>query len=379
MTVKRFVKIFAVLSLAILTGSGSFPAIADQPKDKEGPGKGLVFMESYPEEIKGVYLAGKTGEVLVQGEHFVKFYDVNGKLLWKKDDLKFTTGAGVSQDGGVIIYQTSPVPKTGQITMLDLTIHILDHRGQEVLSKLNPYRYFTSILSPTGAYIVFGEVLAKKIYVYDRSMNPLWEREAYIWYIGFDPEEQFIYDSTSGMILNLQGRRVWELSTGMKFLGISSQAEVVLSQPFLTIGQNRNKIYLTNRVSLEQVILEGYCAGVSYDGGLVAYQGLDRKVQVWRTRELFEKSQGRGTGSALWTGEIYLARLLQFSRDAQTLLIYGETSQKSGKALLMDLNRYKNLWNKEWFNPPAKYLASEENRFLLVETSPTGMEYYCLR
>jgi hypothetical protein len=235
------------------------------------------------------------------------------------------------------------------------------------------------LLSPKGTYIVFGEATAKKIYVYDKNLNPLWERETYLWYIGFDPDERFIFDSVSGMLLNTDGRRVWELPAGQKFLGISSGAEVVLSQPFLTIGSGRNKLYLTNRVSLEQVILDGYCAGVSYDGSLIAYQGLDRKVLVYRTRELFEKEKGRGEANPVWSLDINLAKLLQFSRDAQSLFIYGETSQKYGKAIFIDLNSGKKLWDKEWFSPLLKYVLSEDNRFFLAQTDSRSIEYYCLK
>jgi len=367
------------LTFVLVVGTFSESAYSEQGKDKDGPKKGLVFKESWKEDLKGIYLATSTGDVLVHTEQWVRFYDVNGKLVWKKDDLNFVTGGGVSREGDLIIYQSSPVPKTGQLTTLDLTVHILNHQGDEVLSKPNPYRYFNTLLSPKGTYIVFGEATAKKIYVYDKNLNPLWERETYLWYIGFDPDERFIFDSVSGMLLNTDGRRVWELPAGQKFLGISSGAEVVLSQPFLTIGSGRNKLYLTNRVSLEQVILDGYCAGVSYDGSLIAYQGLDRKVLVYRTRELFEKEKGRGEANPVWSLDINLAKLLQFSRDAQSLFIYGETSQKYGKAIFIDLNSGKKLWDKEWFSPLLKYVLSEDNRFFLAQTDSRSIEYYCLK
>jgi len=367
------------LTFVLVVGTFSESAYSEQGKDKDGPKKGLVFKESWKEDLKGVYLATSTGDVLVHTEQWVRFYDVNGKLVWKKDDLNFVTGGGVSREGDLIIYQSSPVPKTGQLTTLDLTVHILNHQGDEVLSKPNPYRYFNTLLSPKGTYIVFGEATAKKIYVYDKNLSPLWERETYLWYIGFDPDERFIFDSVSGMLLNTDGRRVWELPAGQKFLGISSGAEVVLSQPFLTIGSGRNKLYLTNRVSLEQVILDGYCAGVSYDGSLIAYQGLDRKVLVYRTRELFEKEKGRGEANPVWSLDINLAKLLQFSRDAQSLFIYGETSQKYGKAIFIDLNSGKKLWDKEWFSPLLKYVLSEDNRFFLAQTDSRSIEYYCLK
>jgi len=367
------------LTFVLVVGTFSESAYSEQGKDKDGPKKGLVFKESWKEDLKGIYLATSTGDVLVHTEQWVRFYDVNGKLVWKKDDLNFVTGGGVSREGDLIIYQSSPVPKTGQLTTLDLTVHILNHQGDEVLSKPNPYRYFNTLLSPKGTYIVFGEATAKKIYVYDKNLNPLWERETYLWYIGFDPDERFIFDSVSGMLLNTDGRRVWELPAGQKFLGISSGAEVVLSQPFLTIGSGRNKLYLTNRVSLEQVILDGYCAGVSYDGSLIAYQGLDRKVLVYRTRELFEKEKGRGEANPVWSLDINLAKLLQFSRDAQSLFIYGETSQKYGKAIFIDLNSGKKLWDKEWFSPLLRYVLSEDNRFFLAQTDSRSIEYYCLK
>ncbi len=368
-------KILGVLVLLL-----GLAVVAAMGKDQPSPG--LVFKETGVSEIKGLYLAGLSGEVLIQGEDWLKLYDQKGKLVWKKDDLKFVTGAGISRDGQVILYQTSPVPKKGlQITELDLIVHLADRSGQEQLSKPNPYRYFTSQLSPKGNYIIFGDALAKKIYAHDRAMNPLWDRESYLWYVGFDPEEKFIYDSTSGLLLNLEGRRVWELPSGMRFLSMSASAEIVLSQPFLTLLQSQKQIYLSSRVSLEQVILEGYGAGVSYDGGLVAFQGLDRKVQVWRTRELIEKNKGTGKGSAIWTGEVYLAQLLQFSRDGRSLFVYGETSQGSGKAFLVEFEKSRKLWEKEWFEAPLKYrmAVSEDNRLLAAQTTPTTVEYYCMK
>jgi len=369
----RLRKVLGVLGLGLV-------ALAALGKDE--PVRGLVFKALGVSELKGVFLAGSSGEVLLQGEDWLKLFDAKGKELWKKDDLKFVTGVGLSRDGQVILYQTSAVPKKGlQITELDLTVHLADRSGKETLSQPNPYRYFTSQLSPTGNYIIFGDALAKKIYVHDRAMNKLWDRESYLWYVGFDPEEKFVYDSTSGLLLNLEGRRVWELPSGQRFLSMSASAEIVLSQPFLTLLQSQKQIYLTSRVSLEQVILDGYGAGVSYDGGLTAYEGLDRKVQVWRTRELIEKTQETGKGKALWSGELYLAQLLQFSRDGRTLFAYGETSQGSGKAFLVELEKSKTVWEKDWFEAPRKYrlAVSEDNRFLAVQTGPNTVEYYCLK
>jgi len=337
---------------------------------------GPVFQKSFPSEIKGVFLAKTSGEVLVYGDDWVEYYECGGKLLWRSKGFKFVCGPGVSRDGSVVLYQTSPVPKTDQ-TLLNLTVHIVNRGGQELLSKPNPYRYFTSILSSRGNYIVFGDPMAKKIYVYDQNLNFQWERETYLWYINFDPEDQFVFDSAFGLILNPQGRRVWELPSGAKFLGMSSNAEILLSQRFLT-ARGRNQIYLTTRTTAQQVVLEGFCAGVSYDGSLTAFQDLQRQIHVYRTRELLEKMAGNQNISPLWSGEMALAKILQFSTDNSKLFIYGLSGQKFGKIILIDLAKSKKIWDKEWVNPPVAVFPTEDNRYLAVQLE-SQMEYYLMR
>jgi len=351
-------------------------AVEKQVEEKISPR--LIFQEIYNEEITGLALAGSSGQVLVHSSEWVNYYDGAGKLLWKKTGYKYITGAGVSKDGGTILFQTSPVAKTGQQSALDLTVHVLNSKGEELVNKPNPYRYFTTLLSPQGNFIVFGDPLFKRISVYDRSLNKLWERETYIWYVGFDPDEEFIYDSASGLLLNLEGRRVWELPSGGKFLGVSQGAEIILSQQFLTV-KAKNQIFLTSRISIEQVVLEGYCAGVSYDGALVAFQDLAQEVLVWRTNELFRARKGEdGLNPILKNKFIYLVRNFYFSQDNKRLLIYGESAEQAGKVVLIELVNGKKLWEKEWKNPLIKILVSDDLKYLLVEPSPKTIENYGL-
>ena len=338
----------------------------------------LIFQEIFKNDVSGLGLAGLSGQVLVHSNEWVNYYDPSGRLLWKKTGYKYITGAGVSRDGKLVIFQTSPVPKTGQQTALDLTVHVLNGAGEELVNKPNPHRYFTSLLSPMGNFIVFGDPLFKRILVYDRSMNKLWERETYIWYVGFDPEEEFIYDSASGLLLNNEGRRVWELPSGGKFLGVSRGAEIILSQQFLTV-KAKNQIFLTSRISIEQVVLEGYCAGVSYDGALVAFQDLAQQVLVWRTDELVRARKGEaGLNPILQSKSIHLVRNFYFSRDNKKLLIYGESAEQAGKVVLVDLVNGQKLWEKEWKNPLIKILVSDDLKYLLAESSPKTIENYGL-
>jgi len=338
---------------------------------------GKVFQQSYKDDIKGFYLAKSSGDLMVYGTDWLEYYDSSGRLLWKKSDFKYVCGGGVSRDGNSVLFQTSSTPKTQQ-TLLDLTVHLVDRAGKDVINQANPYRYFTSTLSPKGSYIVFGDPEAKKIYVLDRSLNPLWERETWLWYIGFDADEQFVFDSTLGLVLNNQGRRVWELPSGTRPLSISRNADVLVSQRFLT-AKNRNQIFLTGRNPAQQAIVEGYYATVSFDGSLAAYQGMDRKIQVYRTQELFDKINAQKSASPLWTGDLYQVSLLQFSMDNSKLVIVGETSQKNVRVNEIDLGKGKNIWMKEWINSPPSYLVvSEDARYLAAQKS-SQFEYFRLR
>ena len=201
-----------------------------------------------------------------------------------------------------------------------------------------------------------------------------WQRETYLWYIYFDPEEQLIYDSAGGMILNMQGKRVWELPSGAKFLSVSSGAEILISQHFLT-AKSRNQIYLTARTTAQEVILEGWCGGVSYDGSLVAYEDMDRKIQIYRTKELFDKMTNGAQVKPLWTGDFYLAKQVQFAWDNSRLFIYGLTSQEGGRVEIIDLSKLKQTWEKNWVNPPPFVSASDDVR-TMVFASGASLEYY---
>ena len=134
-----------------------------QPSEKEKAKSGLAFLHIFPSEIKGVYLAKSTGEVMVHGDEWVEYYDPEGKQLWKKEGFKYVCGGGASRDGQTVLYQTSDVPKTQQTT-LELKVHVVDRTGNESINQPNPYKYFTSILSPKGNYILFGDPLYKMIY-----------------------------------------------------------------------------------------------------------------------------------------------------------------------------------------------------------------------
>jgi hypothetical protein len=344
----------------------------------QGEFSGKVFQQNYKDPIRDIYLAKGSGDLLVHGDQWIEYYDNTGKLLWKKTGVGYICGAGVSRDGNTVLFQTSATPKTQQ-TLLDLTVHIFDHSGKELLSQPNPYRYYTSILSPKGGYLVFGDQMAKKIYVYDQGLNSLWERDTWLWYISFDADDQFIFDSTLGLVLNNQGRRVWELPSGTRPLAISKNADILVSQKFLS-AKNRNQIFMTERSTAKQVVLEGYYATVSFDGSLAAFEGMDRKIRVVRTAELMDKGSANPKDlSALWTGEIYQVTLLQLSTDNSKLAYGGLTSQQNVRVMGVDLAKSKNIFAKEWINSPPEYISVTEDCGFMVAKKSNMFEYFRMK
>ena len=322
-------------------------------------------------------MARGSGDFVVYGKDWLSYFNARGKQVWKKKDFKYICGVGISRDGQVVLYQSSLVPKKGPQTTLDLMVHLVDGTGKELLSVPNPYRYFYSLLSPKGNYIVFGDPMAKKIYVYERNLNRLWERETYLWYISFDPEEEFIYDSAFGLVLNMKGRRVWELPRGMKFLSISARAEIILSCPFLLV-KSKNQIYLTARTTLEQVIFQGLNAVVSYDGALVAFQNLEKEVQLWRTRDLIDHIKAHAPPKMLGKVDFMPCKIINFSFDDKTIFLYGVSKQGLAMAKLIELGNFKTIWSKGWSKEPKKILIGEQNQNLLVQIDDYVVEYYCL-
>ncbi len=334
-----------------------------------------IWRESFIDEVRYFHLAFKSGDVLVYTNNYVWLYDSSGKLLWKQGegrDWKYITGGGISDDGRKIIFQVN-LEKKVATNLLDMDMYYLDREGKLIWVKDNPYRYNQSQLSRTGKYILFGDPIEKNVKVYDQNLNHLWERELYLWYISFDPMENFLFDAHGGLLFNMEGRQVWDVGGLARILSVSDNAEVIISQRFLG-RKTTSEMYIVGRVALKKVVLNGAGGCVSPDGSLVAVVTDDTKLKVYRTQELFTSSPEQLP--PIFQCDFLKADVLNISRDNMTVLVFGKENMYQRTLMLVGLNQNKVLWKESFPDHIKKVYLTENNKYILVKQDPTTIEMF---
>jgi hypothetical protein len=368
-----------ILVFFLSEGVSSRPGKADRkgvPEKKKLSLRGFpraAWRESFPGKIEGLHLARKSGDVLVHTHKRVWYYDSSGKILWKQGEdrgWKYIAGSGVSDDGQRILFQVNLEPKVAT-NLLELDVYYLDQEGHLLWVKDNPYRYNSSQLSPSGHYILFGDPLEKLLKVHDQNLNPLWQKDLYLWYISFDPKEHFLFDAVEGLLFNLEGRQVWDVGGFSRILSVSDDAEVILTQRFLG-RESTQDMYLVARTALKKVVFSGLGGCVSPDGSLLALVGPDGNLKVYRTQEVLTADIKELP--PLFQCPFLRPSLLNFSRDNTTLLVFGKENQFQTRLMLVGLSENKVLWKEgleDTIKPP---LVTEDNRLILIKRDPTTID-----
>ncbi|GEM_PF-1174849 len=369
-----FILVF-FLSKRVYPGSGRADKKGSLQKGKlsiRGYPRG-AWRESFPGKIEGLHLARRSGDVLVHTHKRVWYYDADGKLLWKQGGGRgwsYITGAGVSDDGQRILFQVNLEPKVAT-TLLDLDIYYLDREGHLLWVKDNPYRYNSSQLSPSGRYIMFGDPLEKLLKVHDQNLNPLWQKDLYLWYISFDPKEHFLFDAVEGLLFNLEGRQVWDVGGLSRILSVSDDAEVILTQRFLG-RKSTDEMYLVARTALKKVVFPGLGGCVSPDGSLLALVSPDGLLKVYRTQEVLTANIEELP--PLFKCSFLRPHLLKFSRDNESLLIFGKENQFQARLMLVGLSENKVLWKESLDESIKTVFPTEDNRLILIKRDPTTID-----
>jgi hypothetical protein len=240
-------------------------------------------------------------------------------------------------------------------------------------TKDNPYRYNMTQLSPTGSYIVFGDPMEKQIKIYDANLNLLWTKELYLWYISFDPKEHFLFDAVEGLLFNLEGRQVWDVGGLSRILSVSDEAEVMLTQKFLG-RKGTDEMYLIDRTAIKKVVLQGRGGCVSPDGSMVAIVTPDKKLKIYRTKELLTTSVEELP--PIFQCDYFEPKFMNFSRDNMTLLAFGKQSIYQRELILIGLNQNKILWKESLPDTVKEVLTTQNNRYILTKQDPTTIQMY---
>lgn len=350
-----------VLAAALLWAGRKEPDLDKAPR---GNWPKTVQRETYTEEIQGFDLARRTGELAVNSNQHVWYYNAEGKQVWKMGEgrgWQYVGNLGISWDGQRVLFQTNLQPRQAT-NLLDLDVHLVDAGGNLQWVKKNPYRYNTSKFSPSGRYVLFGDPIEKATKVHDQDLNLLWQKEIYLWFVVFDPAEQFLFDSVSGLLFDFEGRQVWDMGGNTRVMSVSDRAEVVLAGRFLGL-QPTSELYLVSRTALKKVPLKGGVGCVSPDGSLLAYANAERKVVVYRTQELFSAGPEL---KPIFSLNFDRPLLMNLSRDNRSLFIFGQVSQAQMKwaLMLVWLPEQKVLWEQGVEDVVQDVKVSEDNRWI---------------
>ena len=349
---------------AVLSEEEEKPAISSAGKGLLYPQ--LLWSRKLPGEISGVDMAEETGAVVVSNNSRVYYIEDGPDAEWTAGDdrkWKFTNDLAISKDGTRVAFQSDDKKKK-TTEKLELTIHYYDGEGNRLWEKPNPYRYENMMLSPTGKYILIGEMMHQGTKVYDYNLNKLWEKEMQFWYLAFDPTERYIFDGEGGILYSLDGEQVWDFGRYTRILSVSEDAEYVMTAFYRQIKGN-DKMFLMARKQLKKIVIHGSGGCVSPDGTYTAYVNSDGKLVVYRTKELL--TAGSDDLPPLYKDDMERPWAMNISRDNRSLFVLGRLNQLSSIMMLVDLTKMKTAWKKTAPDDLRVAHTTSDNRYIVVK------------
>jgi hypothetical protein len=359
--------------IVLFIGYGS-PGVAqgDAEEKVTRPGSRLVFpalvwTRIFPGELTGVAIARNTGEVAALTKSKVYYFRGDSpNPTWtagEGEGWKLSQDLYISRDGRRVLFQTDTKKKRTTETK-SLTMHLFDGEGNRQWDKPNPFRYQNAMLSPSGKYILVGEMMHGGSKCYDDNLNLLWEKNIWFWYVAFDPLEHFIFDGEGGVLYTIDGDQVWNFGAHTLILSVSDDAEFVMSKYYRTVGTSQ-RMFLMGRLALKKIELAGTGGCVSPDGLFTAYVNDDKKLVVYRTREVLEAG-GREL-APLYETRFVKPWSMNISRDNRTLFVMGQESALRWVIMLVDLTSMKTAWKKTVEDTLRIALPTDDNRYVVIK------------
>ncbi len=373
--------IFPALVLASVFGAAARGGPEAEEPEVSGAGRKLVFpalvwTRPLPEEITCVDMAEKTGQVVASTSHKVYSFSTGPGADWTfggGKGIKHIDDLAINRQGTRIMFQSDTKKKRATQSM-DLTIHMLDKEGNELWKKKNPYRYQDAVLSPSGKYIVIGELMAASTKLFDDNLNLLWTKPVQFWYVAFDPGERFLFDGEGGILYTLpDGKSAWDFGRYTRILSVSDDAEYVMTSYYRAPGSSE-RMFLMARKALKKIELSGKGGCVSPDGAYMAYVSSDNKLLVYRTKEVL--TSGVKDLPPLFEAKMIKPWAMNLARDNRTLFVMGKDSSITSAMMLVDLEKMKKAWEKPVANSLRTALTTEDNREVLVKYGPKMLKMY---
>jgi hypothetical protein len=351
----------------------------EKPPTISGPGHQLVYpilawSKIFPGKLQGVAVAKTSGAVAAITESKLYYFKDDPTAAWtagdnQNQDWKHLQDLYLNADGSRVFFQSDLKPRVHTETM-ELTLHLFDGAGRELWAKPNLYRYQSAMMSPTGKYIIIGELFHGGIKVHDDNLNLLWEKNVQFWYIAYDPLERYLFDGEGGILYTVKGEQVWDFGGFTRILSVSDNAEYVMTQYYRTV-QSSSRMFLMGRLALKKVELAGTGGCVSPDGSLAAYVNADQKLVVYRTLELLEA--GPANLPPLYHTGFIKPKTIQISRDNRSLLAVGQESVVNSAILLVNLDKMKTAFKKPIDADIQAALATEDNRLLVIKAGTNAI------
>lgn len=382
---RKAMAIFSATVLAALLLLIFSPTLSAGDDDKEPkisrPGAGLAFPKliwsrAFPDDLVGVAVAKQTGDVAALTKNKLYYFkgDSPDPAWTAGDGWKHAQDLGLSWDGRMVLAQSDTSPKK-TTEGLNLTMNLYDGSGRVIWQKPNPYRYQNAMLSPSGKYILMGEVMHHGVKCFDDNLNQLWVRDIQFWSITFDPLEHYVFDAEVGLLYTAGGEQVWNMGAYARILSVSDDADLVMTQYFRT-KESGQRLFLIGRTQARKIELAGAGGCVSPDGLFCAFVNAERKLVVFRSRELMEAG-GQGI-PPLFETSFTKPWAMQISRDNLSLFAMGEVSQLKSVMTLVDLDKMKTAWEKPVEDSLRVALPTEDNRYVLVKPNERAViKYRC--
>ena len=332
------------------------------------------WRKSFPAEVTGVAVAALTGEVVASTEEQVFLFRGSGDPAWtvgSGQGWKHVEGLGINRDASRIVFQTDLKPRQSTEDM-NLAIHLLDGQGKELWQKPNPGRFESIMMSPTGKYLLTGEVFRPGLKFFDADLNRRWEKPLQFWCLRFDPTEKYLLDGEGGKLFTVEGAQVWDFGPWTRVLSVSDGAGYVMTQYFRTVRAAQS-IFLSGRRELKKIELKGTGGCLSPDGSLAAYVSVSGKLQVFATSELLDAGE---SARPLFSMAFKKPWMMQIGRDNRTLLALGAESDERSALLLLDLAGRRVTWEKEVDPSLRTAFAPEDNREVTLQTDPRTLVNY---
>jgi len=376
----RQTKTAALLPAVILAASICALSNAKDEKSVSSPGKALVFpalewTRTFPDKITGMDMAEKTGDLVVGTNEKVYCFRRGPDAKWtagRGKGWKHLDDLGISWDGKRVMFQTD-VKKKKHTEAMNLTMHMYDAQGAELWEKPNPWRYQDAMLSPSGRYIIIGEMLHGGAKVMDNNLNMLWQKDMQFWYLAFDPLERYIFDGEGGILYTMEGEQVWDFGRYTRILSVSDNAEYVMTSYYRT-GADEQRMFLMGRLALKKIELSGSGGCVSPDGTYTAYVNSDKKLVVYRTKELL--AHGAKDLPPLFSAGFIKPWNMNLSRDNKSLFVHGRESALSSGMMLVDLTKMQKAWAKPVADSIRTTLLTEDNKLLAVKWTDRAVKMY---